>query len=116
MTSEFAAKLAGDCETQWNAYHTVTEGDQPLSSQIRRYWTDLGFAFPGVQEQWSAVFVSWCIKTAGAVATEFKFAQRHAIFVRWAIANAQHGTGLFRGHRIEDYSPQIGDIVANNQP
>jgi hypothetical protein len=49
-----------------------------LSAQIKRYWQGLGFKFPGVKTAWSAVFVSWCVKTAVASAKEFVFARAHA--------------------------------------
>ncbi|HEY0432326.1 MAG TPA: DUF2272 domain-containing protein, partial [Chitinophagaceae bacterium] len=116
MASSFAKRLAAKAEDQYNKFHLYNEGDPPLSAQIKKYWQGLGLHFPGVGEQWSAVFVSWCIKSTGATAAEFKFAQRHAIFLKWAIKNSVDQVGLFRAHRISQYSPSIGDIVVNNQP
>ncbi|HEY0107247.1 MAG TPA: DUF2272 domain-containing protein [Rhizomicrobium sp.] len=114
--TQFTSSLAHIAEGQYDAYHFYTEGDPVLAKQIQKYWEDLNYDFPGVGEQWSAVFVSWCMKSAGASKNEFKFAERHAVFVNWAIANAKAGTGLFRGHGIDACSPKIGDIIANNQP
>lgn len=62
------------------------------------------------------MFVSWNLLKAGATKHDFKFAERHAIFMNWAIHNADQDTGSFRGHPIEIYSPQLGDIVVDNQP
>lgn len=115
MASNYRNKLAGTATEQHTKYHLVDENDQPLSGQIKRYWTDIGLPFPGVETPWSAVFVSWCVKTAGAAPAEFKFAQAHSRFVHWAIQNAVNGTGLFRGFNIADYAPQVGDIIHNNR-
>jgi hypothetical protein len=115
MASAFCTRLARIAEEQHNAFHLINEGDEPLRRQIKRYWTDLGFGFPGVQEAWSAVFVSWCVKRAGASAAEFHFSSAHARFVFDAIANAQASTGVFRGFDIPNATPEIGDIIHNNR-
>jgi hypothetical protein len=73
------------------------------------------FDFPGVKTAWSAVFVSWCVKKAGATGKEFAFAAAHAKFVKAAIGNALKGVGVFRGLQIDQYAPKVGDIVQNNR-
>jgi hypothetical protein len=91
------------------------ENQDPLMSRIEQYWGDLGFKFESVAVAWSAVFVSWCVKQAGATAQQFKFSALHAQFVKRAIANAQASTGLFHGRRLSDYAPKTGDILQNNR-
>ena len=71
--------------------------------------------FPGVETAWSAVFVSWCVKQAGASSAEFKFNPAHSQFVHVAIRNGINETGVFRGFRIIDHAPQVGDIIQNNR-
>lgn len=115
MASNYRNRLASVTTDQHTRYHLVDENDPPLSGQIRRYWTEIGSGFPGVGTPWSAVFVSWCVKRAGATDQEFRFSPRHSIFVHWAIRNATNNTGLFRGFNIADYAPQIGDIIQNNR-
>jgi hypothetical protein len=95
--------------------HEYSESDPELSAQIKRYWQDLGFDFPGVKTAWSAVFVSWCVKKAGATGKEFAFAAAHAKFVKAAIQNALKAVGVFRGLQIDQYAPKVGDIVQNNR-
>ena len=75
----------------------------------------MSLPFPGVVTPWSAVFVSWCIKQAGAAPGEFKFSPQHSIFVYWAIANAEAQRGLFRAFPISECAPSIGDIIHNNR-
>jgi hypothetical protein len=100
---------------QYNDYHQVIENDAPLRQQIRKYWEDIGFTFPGVSTPWSAVFVSWCMRTAGANATEFRVSTAHSRFAYWAIHNQFRNQGLFRGHRLDEYAPALGDIIQNNR-
>ncbi|MFD0934100.1 DUF2272 domain-containing protein [Methylobacterium trifolii] len=90
----------------------LDEADSALCKQIRAYWTDLGLGFTSCTTvPWSAVFVSWCVKKAGATATEFKFAAAHSVFVNAAINNP----GAFQGLDIKAAKPAIGDIVQNNR-
>jgi hypothetical protein len=115
MASKYCTDLAKITEDQHSKFHLIHETSEPLRSQIKRYWLDLGFRFPGVGTAWSAVFVSFCVKNAGASAAEFKFAQAHALFVNKAIANANAGVGVFRSVDIATAKPEIGDIIQNNR-
>jgi len=112
----FQKKLATTAQQQYERYHLSRENQKPLSTQIQKYWVDLGFKFPGVGEAWSAVFVSWCVKEAGASKTQFRFAAMHADFVYRAIKNTNSGSGVFFGHPVDSYVPKLGDILQNNQP
>lgn len=113
--SPFARKLAAIAQQQYDTYHGINENKAPLNAQIERYWRDLGLVFRGVKRAWSAVFVSWCVKQAGATAKEFRFSAQHSVFVYTAIRNATKGTGVFRAHPIDQYGPKVGDIVQNNR-
>jgi hypothetical protein len=115
MTSPYVQKLASTANSEHSTYHLLNENSPPLSARIQTYWEDLGFEFPGVATAWSAVFVSWCVKTAGAGSDEFRFSSMHSEFVNQAIANQINDEGVFRGRRIEDYSPSVGDILQINR-
>ena len=111
----FVKELVRVAREQFDTYHTMRETAPKLTTQIRAYWTDIGFSFPGTKTAWSAVFVSWCVKKAGATKTEFHFAPAHSIFVNAAIQNAVANRGVFRGHDIKTYAPKVGDIIQNNR-
>lgn len=115
MPTDFQGRLATISQQQYAMYRWFRENQEPLASQIRAYWEELGFSFPGVQQAWSAVFVSWCVKQAGATAEQFRFDPMHSQFVYRAIANAEAGIGVFHGHPVADYSPRVGDILHNNR-
>ncbi len=115
MASNFATKLATTAVEQRELYHFYTENDEPLRSQIRHYWEDIGFDFPGVGEAWSAVFVSWNVSEAGASAQEFLFNPQHSQYVWRCIKNETDGIGVFRALPITEHAPQVGDIIQANR-
>jgi hypothetical protein len=114
-TTDFHNKLISVANSQYTQFHAYRENQQPLTDQINKYWTDIGFKFPDVQTPWSAVFVSWCVKQAGATPSQFKYAEAHSEFVYWAIANAKKGVGVTKAFAPSVYAPQPGDIIQNNR-
>lgn len=115
MATTFQNKLATIALQQFDKYHLLRENQDPLELQIQSYWEDIDRKFPGVDTAWSAVFVSWCVKKAGASDTQFKFSAAHSQFVFQAIANATSDTGVFRGKELKSYAPKVGDILQNNR-
>ncbi len=115
MATQFASKLAETAEDQYNRFHEHSEDDPEFSPQIKRYWTELGFPFQSASVPWSAVFISYCVKKAGARQDEFHFSPQHSEFVFHAIQNAEAEVGVFRARTIESYAPNIGDIIQNNR-
>ena len=111
----FANRLARIADDLHTRFHMQNEADPALSKQIRRFWEEIGLAFPGVSTPWSAVFVSSCVKQAGATKAEFTFAAAHARFAFDAIRNETNQTGVFRGMKITDHAPGVGDIIQNNR-
>ena len=114
MASVFAKRLAKVAMKEHEKYNLMREQEEPLASRIRNYWSGIA-AFPGVSTPWSAVFVSWCVRQAGATANEFRFAAAHARFVHKAIQDFDNGTGVFHGRDVDDYPPKVGDILQNNR-
>lgn len=116
MPSAFATKLASIAQAQHTKFQFTNESDPTLCKQIKTWTQDIGFPFTSCSEvPWSAVFISWCVKEAGATKTEFKFAMSHSVFVNAAIKNATNKTGVFRGFDISAEKPGIGDIIQNNR-
>lgn len=114
--SPFARRLATIAEQKHDRFHFVNEADPTLCRQIQKWTTDIGFTFTSCTAvPWSAVFVSWCVKQAGATKAEFKFAMAHSVFVHQAIKNAVNGQGVFQGFDITAQGPEVGDIIQNNR-
>lgn len=113
----YIQKLVNVALAEYEAFHELDENDEALRSRIRLYCHDLGIPEPDDISQfaWSATFISWCAKAAGATAAEFRFSATHAVFVRKFIENADHSAGLFRARRVDAYKPKIGDIIHRNR-
>jgi hypothetical protein len=116
MASPFALQLASIAKQQHTKFQFVNEADPVLCSQIKKWTQDIGFSFQSCTKvPWSSVFISWCVKSAGATKSEFKFAMSHSVFVHQAIKNATNNTGVFRGFDITAHAPQVGNIIQNNR-
>lgn len=118
MPTNFARGLAAIARGLHDRFQFVNEADALLCSQIRKWTVDIGGAFVSCtspNHPWSAVFVSWCVKEAGATAAEFKFSKAHSVFVHQAIKNASNGTGVFHGLPIDVHAPNVGDIIQHNR-
>jgi len=114
--SAFAKKLATVAQDQHTKFQFTNEADPLLCKQIKKWTQDIGFTFTSCTKvPWSAVFISWCVKQAGATKTEFKFAMAHSVFVNQAIKNALSGQGVFQGFDITAQKPAVGDIIQNNR-
>jgi len=113
--STYVTALVALARKQYDDFDQFTEDDPPLRAQIRRYWEGIGFDFPGISTPWSAVFVSWCMRTAGASPDQFKVSTAHSRFVFWAIQNQLNNRGFFRGHPLTNHPPALGDIIQNNR-
>ena len=114
--SPFAMKLAAVAQEQHTKFQFTNEADPVLCKQIKKWTQDIGFGFTSCTKvAWSAVFVSWCVKQAGATKAEFKFAMAHSVFVNEAIRNASKGVGVFQGFNISAQPPAVGDIIQLNR-
>ena len=66
-----------------NAWHVVSdESDEPYKTHINRYWVSVGQPTwnGATDEPWSAAFISWCFKEAGAGAA-FRGSAKHSIYI-----------------------------------
>ena len=116
MASAFAKRLATIALDQHDKFHFTNEADPALCRQIRAWTEDIGHSFTSCTTvPWSAVFVSWCVKRAGAAKDEFLFAMAHSAFVHRAIRNATRGEGVFHGVDITTQPPEVGDIIQHNR-
>lgn len=115
--SPYKSELIRIANAEFDDFSEVNEADEPLRSRINQYCEGIGIEPPDDigEFPWSAAFISWCVKTAGAETSEFKFSDTHAVFVKAAIANADGDKGVFRARPIADYSPKLGDLIHFNR-
>jgi hypothetical protein len=116
--SAFAKRLASVAQEQHDRFQFVNEADPELCGQIKNWTEAIGSTFVSCTSNahpWSAVFVSWCVKQAGARGSEFRFSRSHSVFVHKAIQNAVNGTGVFHGVDVSTHPPNVGDIIQHNR-
>ena len=114
--SAFAKRLSTIAQEQHARFQFVNEADPALCRQIEKWTTDRGSSFSSCTKvPWSAVFVSWCVRQAGASPAEFRFSAAHSVFVHAAIKNAVANVGVFHGLPFEAHAPGVGDIVQHNR-
>ncbi len=103
---------------EWNRWNkgALKETDPKMRAVLTDYWltgtgskrheTNWWSAVP-----WSAAFISWVMKKAGA-GTDFKYAASHSVYTAAAKANRLAGnTNMFKAFRITEVAPRIGDLV-----
>lgn len=98
-------------------YGGCDENIEPLNSRIGEYWNYLGLNFNGTDsdQYWSAAFVSFVVRRAGAEGS-FAYSRRHSAYVYRAIRDREEGIpGRFWGYRPQDLAISPGDILAMNQ-
>jgi len=114
--SPYKNELVRIASEEHETFASVALDDPPMQKRIEHYCHDLGLPVTqSVREHYSAVFISWCIRTAGASKGEFPAAVSHSQYARRCIEAAKQAKGLFRARRMESYAPQPGDIVHVNR-
>jgi len=86
------------------------ETDAGFWQRIGVYW-EMGTAYDldGLDRDWpwSAAFISYCMRIAGAE-EHFKYSIRHSDYIKEAVDGLNP---FFVGHKVEDYSPKVGDLI-----
>lgn len=105
---------------------TIREKDTAVAGMLKAYWNTCGFSVKDYQLQdgswqynhpWSAVFISWVMKEAGAGAF-FPYSILHARYIVWARENALNQNPSFAAYSIEDAKsawPEPGDLICMNR-
>jgi flagellum-specific peptidoglycan hydrolase FlgJ len=64
---------------------------------------------------WSAAFISWVMKTAGA-GDAFKYSASHSVYTRAAKDNRiANSNNPFKAYRIAELAPQVGDLICKSR-
>jgi hypothetical protein len=120
-------KLTETCIAEWAFFQRSTislngassvglrEYDDGGWQRVGDYWKEIGGAYKNLTGKdrgtpWSAAFISWCMKQAGA-GNKFPYAPGHATYINAAIKNAGSVGAPLVGHRLTDYAPKVGDLI-----
>ncbi len=102
----------------------ASEKHDPYCQYVGEMWKAIGLKYDGRSKYadgrdvpWSAAFISWVVRKAGAGYGAFKFADAHSRFVHDSIQARllERADRPFWGYRITQQRPAIGDIVARNR-
>lgn len=85
---------------------------------INRTVSDTDLRSPTWQENnpWSAVFISWVLRKAGA-GSYFKYSAAHWVYVADAKNKRQNNdwNSVYWAYRVTERKPQLGDLVCNSR-
>lgn len=115
-TTPFKTELIRIAQEECQLLNGSRRGDRTLEERVRSYAIDLSISVSeAITAHYSAVFISWCLRSAGASKTEFPIAIAHWQYAECAAQSAANRTGVFWARRIESYAPQIGDLIHFNR-
>ena len=91
------------------------ETDDGFWQRVGVYWRDgTGKNLTGKNSDypWSATFISYVLRLAGA-ADRFKYSGQHSVYIRRAIKARESGDNNygFWGYRLTEQAPNVGDLI-----
>ncbi|MDR6609071.1 DUF2272 domain-containing protein [Pseudomonas synxantha] len=93
-----------------------TEGEDDYYQRVGLYWSE-GTNTQGIDgrnhdQYWSATFISWILRRAGAGA-RFRYSIKHSVFISQGIRDflQKRGEAGYWTVRLSDAPPTLGDIV-----
>lgn len=92
-----------------------SEYDEGAWQRVGHYWQSLGTSYAHLTGKdrgwaWSAAFVSFCMKNAGA-GRLFPYSASHSRYINYAIAQSSNPESPLIAHRIAEYVPRVGDLI-----
>ncbi|SCX40985.1 DUF2272 domain-containing protein [Nitrosospira sp. Nsp1] len=109
------AQIAWQERIRWGS-GKIKEGDPAIRPVLAEYWKVATGAVPIEKEwwstkPWSAVFISWVVRKAGAGA-DFRYSGAHTKFVAAAKRNRlANNANPFKAYRISEVGLRVGDMV-----
>jgi len=111
---------------RWNTPVSYRENDSLMLDIMKAYWANLGQQVTSRQLQdslweemhpWSAAFISWVMRRAGA-GDYFSYAPNHATYIVAARNNVGEENAVFKAYDVKDSNaawPQPGDLLCKNR-
>lgn len=90
---------------------SVKETSPEKRAALSKYWQAANAPDYGYGAAWSAAFISYLFKEAGA-GSRFPYASSHSVYIREAVKNRNAGKrfGLL-AYTPDEYAPKVGDLV-----
>ncbi|MCA0939884.1 DUF2272 domain-containing protein [Salipiger pacificus] len=123
---DLGQRIAEAAEAEWRIWHAggtnLKETQAAATPHLQRYYRDgvngtvsasqLQNAAWQSKHPWSAVFISYCMRTAGAGAA-FRYSRGHYVYVAQGKRNRlqSNSASPFWAYRPTEVAPEIGDLV-----
>lgn len=115
--SSFRDNVVNIAYEEWEYFEqgNLLEYQPGAIERIGEYWQNLGLDYTGLDtnQPWSAAFISWVMNEAGDDGT-FNDSALHADYINQAILD-RDSDAAFIAYDIDEYSPQVGDLIAQNR-
>jgi hypothetical protein len=129
LSSPFASRLASVAVDEWQFFGKQTydsnnhvahaghkEGEDGWYQRVGKYWLE-GVSLHGLDGRdhgtpWSAAFISWVERTAGA-GQRFRYSSQHSVYIFQAIRDLKQKReeAGYWGWRLNELKPSVGDLV-----
>ena len=99
---------------------SIQESDPAIRSVLLDYWLTGANVHRGGKKwwsahPWSAAFISWVIKKAGA-GKSFRYSAAHSYYIAWAKQNRlSNNSSPFKAYRLNEAKPRPGDLVCKSR-
>jgi peptidoglycan hydrolase-like protein with peptidoglycan-binding domain len=116
-SSSFGDAIVDIAYDEWGFFSqgTLKETDEGAWQRIADYWQSVNLNYTGQDTDvpWSAAFISWVMQEAGA-GDRFEYNASHSYYIEDAIQdrNANDPEAVFFGYSLDEYSPEVGDLVS----
>ena len=116
--TNFKKKLIDVTNSEWEYwdYGKTKETASSMYSRLKDYWSNVGWSenrWTPTSEPWSAAFISYVMKKAGA-GNDFVYNASHSKYIRDAIKNRKENNSKpFKAYRLSEQqaAPELGDLV-----
>jgi hypothetical protein len=101
---------------KWNKSGTkLKEGAADTLQDLRKYWKEGAGVNNSdsyyINEPWSAAFISYVMKTAGA-GDQFKYAPAHSVYIAESVKNRKENNDKkFKAYKPNEVKVEVGDLV-----
>jgi hypothetical protein len=114
--SDAKERLIGAAIAEWVRFDRGAgkEHIAPFHTFVGEMWRAIGMNLDGRDrdQPWSAAFISFIVRKAGAEYAGFKFAAAHSRYIHDSIVQREAGTpSPFWGFRLHEHKVGLGDLV-----
>lgn len=115
IVSKKAVQIAKKELTKWGN-GSIKEHDPKTLENLKDYWRAVDLDYSKMKnEAWSAAFISWVMKQAGAK-DQFDYSPSHSVYIRRAIENKKNNKGSWKGYKPSDVKVEKGDLICYARP